>query len=673
VTERIGQSEKTSRARGRNAVVRVAFQRHCLRLSLALLVALAAIGWSGPAFAQVEINARVDVNEVELGDTVTYSLEASTTGGESLDDARLPTPQGFTVVRQGASPSQMVTIVNGRMSEKRGITAQWVLRSDRLGTFSIGPASIAVGNTRKTGTTQRVTVVAPGSGRAKPRRPKGFDPFDPFNGGGSPLDPFKGIFPGDDEQSDPVGQLNADPKLGLDNPRGPVAFLHATIDKTHAVVGEQVTLNVYLYEDLRQRQGRPSDVHEATATDFVKRSLIQDETRAVHVGNAIVGGHPWSVKLVRKNALFPLKAGRLAISPMSLTLPQARVGLRESETLYVDVSEPPVANRPVGYQIGDTGDFSLSATTAPRTVEQHGAVGVTVELRGTGNMPGTLPTPEIAGVEFLEPQTRDSLGPVANDRFGGTRTFSYVVRLHKDGAIDLGEIRLPYWDPQARAYSVARASLGIVQVSRSTGRDAGPEVAEQVLAGMPAIRTTLEGKREETFLTERPLYWVTLFGSPLACLAVISLGDAARRVRQRRANTAPSPERIARERRAEAEAAMKGEDGKPAVAAVLRALEAELLVRTGVNVRGTSKDGALRELVDVGVSEDAANRAIRLMSACEDARFSPSRSALPISAARDLWAQAKDVFHDVGDHATSRDGSSVPRQSVRPDAPKDSA
>ena len=34
----------------------------------------------------------------------------------------------------------------------------------------------------------------------------------------------------------------------------------------------------------------------------------------------MVGGRPWSVKLVRKNALFPIKTGRLSIAPMSLTL-----------------------------------------------------------------------------------------------------------------------------------------------------------------------------------------------------------------------------------------------------------------------------------------------------------------------------------------------------------------
>ncbi len=626
------------------------------RISLAVLVVatlFTAVTTTRTAVAQgIDVTAQVDATEVELGDSIVYSMQATTSTGDSPSNPILATPQGFTVVDRSASPTHMVSIINGRASEKHGLTATWTLRSDRLGTFTIGPATITFGAIKKSAPAQRVTVVAPGTGRPKapPRRQNGPRPFDPF---GSGVDPFKGLFPGldDDSAPDPIGSLSSDPKLSMPEPRASVAFLHATIDKTRAVVGEQVTLNVYLYEDIHARQGRPSDVHEATATDFVKRSLLQDETRAVFVGNANVGGRLWSVKQVRKNALFPIKTGRLAIAPMSLTLPQARVGLRESETLYVDVSEPPVAGRPAGYQIGDTGDFSLSASTTPHAVEQHGAVGVTVELRGSGNMPSSLPTPEIAGVEWLEPQTRDALGPVSAERFGGTRTFSYVVRIHKDGNVDLGEIRLPYFDPQTRSYSVARASLGIVQVTKSAGRDAGPEVADPVLPGLPKVRTALEGTREDTYIAERPLYWGALFGSPLACAAAIAFSGAVRRAREKRANAAPSPEKIARERTREAEAAMKSADGKAAALAVLRAIEAELIARTGVNIRGTSGSGTVRELEDAGVSAETAKAILEVVTQCEDARFSPSD--IPMKQARDLWKRAKETLESVTPRAQS--------------------
>jgi hypothetical protein len=614
-----------------------------LLLSIACAVSILLLG--APAFAQdVVVTSNVDADEVELGNTVTYTMEASSSTGESVSDPRLANTQGFTIIDQRAGPTHMVSIINGRVTEKRGLNASWTLRADRLGTFSIGPASVTVGNTRRNAPAQRVTVVAPGQGRPKPRR--GQKPFDPF--GGSPFDPFNGLVQGmlgiGDDSTDPfiLAVPETDPKLALDSPRDPIVFLHATVDKTRAVVGEQVTLTIYLYEDPRARQGHPYDVHEATATDFLKRSLLKDETRAIHVGHALVGGRPWAVKLVRKNALFPLKTGRLTIEPMSLTLSNVRNGKRESETLHVDVTEPPLANRPAGYQIGDTGDFSLSSEVTPRELDQHGAVGVTVELRGTGNMPSSLPTPEIAGIEWLEPQTRDDLGPVSNDRFGGTRTFSYVVRLHKDGAIDLGEIRLPYYDPTTRSYHVARTSLGIVQVTRSQGRDAGLEAAEEILPGLPRPRTALEGRRAETYLTERPLYWGAVFGAPLACAAAIALSGAVARVRERRANKAPSPERIAKERRAEAEAALKGSDGKAAVAAIARFLEAEIIARTGVNVRGTSGQAAVAELTDAGAPAEAAKEAVDVLAACEDARFAPdARGGVSIDDGRVLFARAK--------------------------------
>ena len=422
------------------------------------------------------------------------------------------------------------------------------------------------------------------------------------------------------------------------------------------MVGEQVTLNVYLYEDLRNRQQlRPTDVHEPTATDFVKRSLMQDETRAILVGTALVGGQPWSVKLVRKNALFPIKAGRLAISPMSLTLSGVRSGLREREALFVDIVEPPIANRPPGYQIGDTGDFSLSATMTPREIDQHGAVGVTVELRGTGNMPSTLTTPEINGVEWLDPQVTDSLGPIAADKFGGVRTFTYVVRVHRAGSVDLGEVRLPYFDPQARRYEVAHTALGIVQVAKASGRDAGIDVAEPLLPNLPRARAALEGQRAESFLTERPLYWTTLFGMPIACVLGIGMTGALRRVRERRANAAPSPDRIARDRRSEAEASMKSDDAQAAIGAISRALGAEMLARAGVNVRGTSSEGATTELVDAGVSEETARAAMQILAECEDARFSPE--GVTMETARPLWRRAKEVIGAID--ATSRERSSA--------------
>lgn len=595
---------------------------------------------------QVELTASVDRDTVEVGETVTYIQQVMSHNGPAPSDPRPGPMPGFTLQGVSSAPVHMRMNMNGVLDDVSGLITSWTLHADKVGSFVLGPTQITLGPSRRSSSAVRVRVVERGKGNAA--RPRNRPPLDPF-GGASTLDPFKGLFDfGDDDPRPQPTAPTGDPKLAMDQPRAPVAFLHATIDKTNAVVGEQVTLAVYLYEDPYARQGRPGDVHEATADEFVKRSLMEDETRAVGAGTALVGGKLWNVKLIRKNALFPLKTGHLAIEPMSLTLPQARVGLRASETLYVDVVEPPIAGRPAGYAVGDVGDMALQASVAPRAIARDGAIGVTVELRGTGNLPAQLTVPVAPGVEWLEPTLRDKLGQAAADRFGGTRTFSYVVRVHKEGAVDLGEVRLPYYDPDKRAYAVARATIGIVNVATGPARDAGIDQPEVVLAGMPKERRVLEGAHAESYVTERPIYWAALFGSPLMCALVLGAQGMVGRWRERRAAASPTAAHIAKTRRAEAEEACRGSDGKAAIGAIARAIEAEVLAKVGVNLRGAAGETGKTELEDAGVSAAKAESVVALLRRCEDVRFSPD--GVGIETARETWGSAKDALDGLDAH-----------------------
>jgi hypothetical protein len=619
-----------------------------MRRALVFVMTMAvAFLFTRAAWAErIELSAGVESDVVEVGDNVTYTqrIMVHDGGGAPSDPRPGPTP-GFSLRATASGPVHMRMNINGVLDEVTGLVTTWTLRADRVGTFTLGPSQITLGGARRTTAGVRVRVVERGKLPRQPARPT-----DPF--GGNPLDPFKGLFDFGDERPAEPAQPSADPKLAMEQPRAPVAFLHATLDKTRAVVGEQVTLAVYLYEDPYARQGRPGDVHEATASDFVKRSLIEDETRAVGVGTARVGGQLWNVKLVRKNALFPLKTGHLAVEPMSMTLTQARVGLRASETLYVDVTEPPMKGRPAGYAVGDVGNMSLQATVTPRATAREGALGVTIELRGTGNLPGQLTLPVVPGVEWLEPQTRDKLGAMQSDRFGGTRTFAYVVRLHKEGALNLGEVRLPFFDAEKGTYGIARASLGIVNIAAGAARDAGVEEAEVLLAGMPKERRALEAPPATAYLSERPSYWLALFGSPLACALASGAHGLFGRRRARRAAATPSPDRIARARRGEAEAAVKRDDGKAGMGAVARAVEAEVLAKTAVNLRGVPGDTARAELEDVGVPAEDAREVLAILRACEDARFSPEGVAATL--ARETWDRARGVLDRLHAGAAKR-------------------
>jgi hypothetical protein len=461
---------------------------------------------------------------------------------------------------------------------------------------------------------------------------------------GSPFDPFKGLFDDRQQNAEPPG--NTDPKLALDAPRGAVAFLHARVDKSQAVVGEQVTLEIYVYVEANERSADLTDVHEATADEFVKRSLVDDDATDKSMQRALVGGRLYGVKLLRKWALFPLKAGDLTIGPMSLTLSRRHNAFtdpeRQSETLVIHTTEPPIAGRPPGYVVGDTGKWTLSVNTTPRDIERDGAIGVTAELSGTGNLPASLTPPARAGIEWLAPEVHEKMGAVTGDKYGGKRTFSFVVRLHKEGEVDLGDLTVPFYNPETRSYGAATAALGVIHVRPGASAPKVADVAVDPFAGLPAARDALSPPRAPpAHWADSPLFWLGLFTTPLAYGVAAGSGALVRRVRQSRTDKAASPETDLRARMAAAASLCKGSDPRAADAAVARVLRAATVARVGVNVRDAEGGEVSRRLEGAGVEEAVAHRLAELIRDCEAAQFAPD--AAEMSAVRERWEAARNL------------------------------
>jgi hypothetical protein len=588
-----------------------------------------------------DITATVDTQKLGVGEVLRLSLHAMSRQHQPTQ----PTPgstTGFTVVGSSSGPTTQVTITNGRMVSQHGIDASWSLRADRVGTWTLGPISVLVGgSTYRTGTI-RVTVVPQGQGPAR-HAP---DPFDPFGGspfGTNPFDPFHGLLDQMNGQTTP-DTAGVDPKLALDAPLGPIAFLHATVDTTNVVVGQQVTVNMYLYGDASARDPGMVDVHEATAADFVKRTLFEDDNGDRTVARAIVGGHLYNVRLLRKWALFPLRTGDLVMTPMELTLQRNRATgdpSRKSELITVHVTEPPSKDRPPGYLLGDVGKFSLSAETTPREIEEDGAVGVSLTLSGTGNLPAMITPPAQAGLEWLPPEVHEKVGAMKDDHFGGSRTFAYVLRIHKAGDVRLGWIRLPFWDPAARRYDVARVDLGTVTVKPSTEPKAKADTPPDPFSALPDVRTVMGGtKVDRTLLAEAhpALFWLALTVTPFSFVLFAGVSRAVRVVRERAELRAASPETDLKARLALAGKAASGSDARALSSATARALEAAAAVYAEVPLRDARGDEARERLVEAGVADDLAASIANVLVECEAARFSPD--APEIGAARARWAAA---------------------------------
>src|SRR5581483_10698402 len=231
-----------------------------------------------------------------------------------------------------------------------------------------------------------------------------------------------------------------DPKLSLENAPAPTAFLRATTDKKSAVVGEQVILEIDLYSEAGLPEPDFNDPHEASTPQFVRRSLMIDDTKPEKLGQATAGGKLWDVKRIRRAALFPLEAGELTISAMSMNMISIRGrGVRMSDPISIHVEEPPKQGRPSNYALGDVGAYTLTAEVTPREVKRGDVVSVRMELSGKGNVPAAIPLPTRAGIEWMDSEVHEKIGRLDVDHWGGTRALTYVVKMKKEGDIDLGD------------------------------------------------------------------------------------------------------------------------------------------------------------------------------------------------------------------------------------------
>jgi hypothetical protein len=610
-----------------------------------LPLSVAAVVVVAPSFAHAAASLRLTVSaeQVQIGEGIRVELSAMSDGDEP-STPRLRTPPGFNVQGPSVGSSQSFSLSNGHFQHQRGITASWIVMGTHIGRYVIGPAVVQVGGKTQQSDTATIEVVAAGTIPRRPRR----NPVDPFD-----MDPFfnqmprlpglRGI-PGMPNLDDLENELPVLPELppeyAVEHAPEQMAFLRATASPKDVVVGEQVTLRVYAYGG----NGPYDEVGaaEPSRADFLSQIIVDSSYRQPRYLMEIDGAR-WTAVKLREIALFPLHAGELVIGPMTMGFrgpgyPEnsAMQGLiRSSKELRITVREPPIAGRPPGYELGDVGAYSLSSEVEPRSVTAGDAVAVTVRLEGTGNVPHGVKIPEQKGVDWLDPTINDAVTDHSGV-VGGARTFRYVVRLDEPGSHDLGEVTLPYYDPRAKKYEIARTQLGSVDVK--PGKIAAPAPS----AAPSASSSTTDGPLEDIGAPRRALgaptvtprhftdskgFFGLLAGGPLAVIALGGLTELASRLRRRMTARERSLSAAYRRALADARAAATRGDRSAVAGAVERALYSALEDRLGLKARAVLRPDLSRKLEQAGTEPALAAEIVALLDDCDKLRFASGDDA----------------------------------------------
>jgi hypothetical protein len=576
---------------------------------------------------------------VEIGDPVTLTLRVTLDENVPPTSPQLEVPPGFSASRVNVQSNFKMT--NADFS--REFIARWVLVPDVMGTFQIGPPSVDIGGTR-VAAPSKLTLKVVAKGQGPPRRKGRHKPKPSFGGMGTFFAP-KAPFDLDDPFfvfSRPRKTFSDGRDLKLDRGSDPSVFLYIHADKTNVTVGEQVTLSYWAYFNI-DIMGL-ENYQEPPLAAFTREVLAVPASSRRRSTPTSVGRRLFHAKQYGEVAVFPVRPGKLKTGAWSADVEVLRAtGRRQlprtSNDVVINVTEAPVAGRPLGYRSGTVGRFKMKADLAPRVTYEGDTTSISVQVTGVGKLPSELRVPTRMGVEWLKPERKSGVSMV-HGMVGGWRTYHYVVRFTESGAHDLGSIELPYWDPDKRKYEVASAELGIVTVKASADGAAGGKPTpsdgsdqdRDPFEGMSSFRPRLRPFEPDANQGVAPrTLWTWVLAPPIGVAFTSLIAAALRRARRRRSDKKHDPAVLAKVALREAADA---QDAKDAAAATERALHLAIEATTGLKSRGMLKDDLSQKLREQ-LSDDAlSDDVIDLFEVCSVVRFEPDGDEEVVERAR---------------------------------------
>lgn len=589
------------------------------RIGSAKGLALLAVLWAGAALAQdVDFYQTVDRNEVGTEDTLRLTVVIV----NAKSDAKLTLPEftDFEVLSKTPVDSTSIQINGGGTQIQRVRKWVMVLRPTRAGTLKIGESKLQTDGKSLTAdsiqiTVKKGTVADPG---AQAQRDRLRDPFRDFFGPGF---------------EDPFGRM-PEPEI----PRSDSdLFIRTYVTEKEVYIGEQVSMSVYVFSRV--------DLSSVDSVTFPKLegfwSEDIDSPTQLSGEPRIINGVPYRAYLLKRKALFPLKAGTLEIDPVQADITTGYLFAghkvhRKGNKVTLKVKPLP-QGAPKGFSTTNVGRWQLQMAATPHEVKLGEPVTVKVTLEGRGNVKNiTLPRLNAPkSFKIYDPTTTDKVS-TRNGIFGGRRTQEYLVVPQQTGEFTLESIEFPYFNPKSEQYEVARTepiSVRVVPGAGGAGAVAAGQGALPEPDGPKNVLTadTLQPPRHAAnFSTPGEPLWrkgwfIPAVVSPLGLWAALGvLGFVrARAGREDEGAARKKKARAARKRLQAAEKLRKSGSSAAFYAEVEKALIHFLDAKLGEPVTGLTRDALAVKLAEKGAKPEARQRILSVLESCEYGRFAP--------------------------------------------------
>lgn len=405
---------------------------------LGLAIAFLFIG--GIARSQTTgLTISVDRTTVSMDQQVRLTIEVQ--NADKFPDADL-TLDAFVIVG-GPAQSSSYQWINGKATSSK--TLIYTLEPKKIGQFTIGPLVMQYKGRRYTSNKVTITVTPAASGQGNPTAPSQSQ-----------------------SQANPPASDISD-----------VINVRAIPEKTTAYPGEQINVTYKLYTRVSVRNY--SIEKQADAVGFWKEEINTPQNPML--SQEVIHGFRYNTAVIKRMAYFPTKSGDLTIAPLPVTVevqasrqrnmfgdfftdPFSRTvtKLVTGNPILISVRPLPEEGKPAFFA-GAVGDYTLTASLDTTETQINDAVGLSVVIQGTGNLPMvTLPkiTPPDS-LDMFDPEIEKNTNFV-NGRLSGRIKYQYVFIPRKDGNVQLPEIQFSYFNPKTEQYHTLSSPTEAIMV-----------------------------------------------------------------------------------------------------------------------------------------------------------------------------------------------------------------
>ena len=329
-------------------------------------------------------------------------------------------------VLTGPSTTNEFSVYNGAAT--RALSLTYILQAEEVGPASLGPVTVRLGGIELRSEVVAAEVV-PGSVIPQ-RQSRRRSPFS--------LDPFEDIF----ARRQPT--------------RAARVVLRQLVGSRNVVLGQPVMASIVL----DTTAGGVDGFEWATAPSFPGWWAQRVEPPERITGEVVeVDGVRFNRFVVARNVLVPLKTGQLPVPVV-----EARIGFRSgsmfapqqvveraTEGVVVEVSPRP--REPEGFS-GAVGDLRYSASLSPASIKYGESAVLSIELKGSGNLPMVEAPALWPACEECEAYPPEEEGSVKVDANGvhGSRTWRTTQVPRSWGEIEVEPVMLAVFDPVAGHY-----------------------------------------------------------------------------------------------------------------------------------------------------------------------------------------------------------------------------